>query len=61
MSAKKRLTDSDVRWLKRVGRKEWTRGRTSLRKLGKIVGCSAGHVRDILMGNRRIDVSEDEP
>jgi hypothetical protein len=31
----------------------------SLRDIGKIVNCSATHVHDILIGNRRANVSED--
>jgi hypothetical protein len=52
MAAKKRLTDSDVRWLRKMY------ARHSLRCLAKIVGCSAQHASDIIKRKRRASVAD---
>jgi hypothetical protein len=48
MAAPKRLSDADVLWV----RKMHARGH-SYATLGKSVGCSATHARDIVHGKRR--------
>ena len=52
MAAHKKLTDKDVRWLRKVG------VRTTLAKAARIVGCSPQHVSDIIKRKRRASVPD---
>jgi hypothetical protein len=52
MAKPKRLTDSDVRWLRRFGAKY------GYAYCGRVVGCSRQHVMDICTGRRRASVPD---
>ena len=53
MSAKRRLTDADVLWLRKNAKRYRSGWRIPYADLARVVGCSATHARDIILGRRR--------
>lgn len=54
MAAKRKLTDAQVLWIRKQRALPFPSGKLkSYATLAKVVGCSAVHVRDIVMGKRR--------
>jgi hypothetical protein len=56
MSARQKLTDAQVLWIRKMAARRNPDGtRRTYATLAKCVGCSATHVRDIVHGLRRTD------
>ena len=56
MSAKRRLSDAAVLWIRKQRARPWPDGTLkSYATLAECVGCSATHVRDIVQGKRRTE------
>jgi len=53
MSARKKLTDAKVRWIRNVAA-----GRIPYAHTARIVGCSPQHVSDIINRKRRVKVKD---
>lgn len=54
MSAKRRLTDSQVEWIRKQAARPYPDGtRKMFATLAQVIGCSATHIRDIVYGRRR--------